>query len=90
MYKGNVVADRRKLTPGEAHVLELVCEIYGDQNTEEEVFFPSEEEAAIFVRAADGSSPLMVHLTNLANWCANGTIGSDEELKKDWLTMGDT
>ena len=90
MYKGEIVADRRKLTPSEAHVLELVREIYGDQNTEEEVFFPSKEEAAIFVKAADGSSPLMVHLTNLAHWRANGTIDSDEELKKDWLTIGDT
>jgi hypothetical protein len=81
------VVDRRKLTAGEAHVLELVQEIYGDQNTEEEVFFPREGEAAIFVKAADGSIPLMVHLTNLAEWRANGAIGSDQELKKDWLMI---
>ena len=76
---------RRKLTIGEARILELVRDIYGDQNTEKEVFFPSEEEAAIFVKTADGSSPIMVHLTNLAKWRSNGTIASDEALKKDWL-----
>jgi len=84
------VVNRRKLTPGETHVLELVRDLYGDQNTEEEVFFPSEKEAAIFVKTADGSSPLMVHLTNLAKWRSNGTIASDEELKKHWLMRRNT
>lgn len=84
------MVNRRKLTPGETHVLELIQDIYGDQNTEEEVFFPSEKEAAIFVINTDGSSALMVHLTNLANWRSDGTIASDEELKKDWLMRRDT
>jgi len=84
------VVKRRKLTPGEAHVLELVRELYGDQNTEEDVFFPTEKEAAIFVKAADGSFPIMVHLTNLAEWRSNGTIASDEDLKKNWLMTQNT
>ncbi|MFA5239376.1 MAG: hypothetical protein WC476_06670 [Phycisphaerae bacterium] len=85
MYKRHVMVNRRKLTPGETHVLELIRHIYGDRNTEDEVFFPSEKEAAIFVLTTDGSSPLMVHLTNLAEWRSDGTIASDEELKKNWL-----
>jgi hypothetical protein len=84
------VVNRRKLTIGEVRILKLVQDLYGDQNTEEEVFFPSEKEAVIFVKAADGSSSLAVHLSNLAEWRSNGTIASDEELIKNWLMIPDT
>ena len=60
---------------------------YGPQNTETQVFFSDTNEAAIFVRAQDGSSPLCAVLTNLAAWRADGTIANDEELKRQWLLL---
>ena len=76
---------RRDLTPAEAGILRIVQEGYGLQNTVDEVFFTDADDAAIFVKASNGTSPLMANLTNLAAWRLDGTIPSDEELKRDWL-----
>jgi hypothetical protein len=65
----------------------MVQEGYGSQNTVDEVFFTDADEAAIFVKASNGTSLLMANLTNLAAWRADGTISSDEELKADWLRL---
>jgi len=78
---------RRDLTPAEAVILRIVQEGYGLQNTVDEVFFTEADEAAIFVKASNGTSPLMANLTNLAAWRLDGTIPSDEELKRDWLRL---
>jgi hypothetical protein len=78
---------RRDLTPAEAGILRIVQEGYGLQNTVDEVFFTDADEAAIFVKASNGTSPLMANLTNLAVWRLDGTIPSDEELKRDWLRL---
>jgi hypothetical protein len=78
---------RRDLTSGESGILRMVQEGYGLQNTVDEVFFTDADEAAIFVKASNGTSPLMANLTNLAAWRADGTIPSDEELKADWLRL---
>jgi hypothetical protein len=78
---------RRDLTPAEAGILRIVQEGYGLQNTVDEVFFTDADEAAIFVKASNGTSPLMANLTNLAAWRLDGTIPSDEELKRDWLGL---
>jgi hypothetical protein len=78
---------RRDLTFGEAGILRIVQEGYGSQNTVDEVFFTDADEAAIFVKASNGTSPLMANLTNLAAWRADGTIPSDEELRTDWLRL---
>jgi hypothetical protein len=65
----------------------MVQDGYGLQNTIDEVFFTDADEAAIFVKAPDGTPLLMANLTNLATWRADGTIPSDEELKRDWLQL---
>jgi hypothetical protein len=78
----------RELTAGEKAILELIRVGYGPQNSETQVFFNDRDEAAIFVRANDGSSPLCASLTNLAAWRAEGTIASEEELKRQWLRLG--
>jgi hypothetical protein len=78
---------RRDLTPAEARILRIVQEGYGLQNTVDEVFFTDADEAAIFVKASNGTSQLMANLTNLAAWRLDGTIPSDEELKRDWLRL---
>ena len=78
---------RRDLNPGEAAVLKMIQEGYGPQNSFDAVFFTGLNEAAIFVKAPDGTSRVMANLTNLAAWRADGTITSDEELRKTWLRL---
>ncbi len=85
----------RTLTDGENSILKMIqegygpqnTEGYGPQNTEDKVFFTKTDEAALFVRAADGTSPLMANLTNLPKWREDGTILSDESLKVDCLRI---
>jgi len=78
---------RRKLTTGEIDILRIIQEEYGSQNTEQNVFFTDSDEAALFVKAPDGTTPIMVVLTNLAAWRKDGTIASDDELRKEWLRV---
>jgi hypothetical protein len=78
---------RRDLTPGESAILGMIQQGYGSQNAAASVFFTNAGEAAISVKASNGSSVLMVNLTNLAEWRANGTISSDADLKRDWLRL---
>jgi hypothetical protein len=65
----------------------MIQEGYGSQNTVDEVFFTDADEAGILVKASTAHPSLMANLTNLAAWCADGTIPSDEELKTDWLRL---
>lgn len=51
------------------------------------LIFTDADVAAIFVKATNGTSPLMANLTNLAKWRADGTISSDEELRSLWLRL---
>jgi hypothetical protein len=76
---------RRNLTEAEIAILAVIQQGYGSQNTANEVFFTDSDEAAIFVKASDGTLPLFANLTNLAAWRADGTIAGDEELKRKWL-----
>lgn len=78
---------RRELTAIEAAVLKVIQQGYGPQNSVDAVFFTDADEAVIFVKASDGTSNLMANLTNLAAWRVDGTIPSDEELKRDWLLL---
>ena len=75
----------RKLTAGESAILAIIRDRFGDRNTPEEVFFTDADEAALFIKAPDGTSVAAANLTNLAAWRADGTIGTDEELKTEWL-----
>jgi hypothetical protein len=77
----------KRLTASEAAVLTIIQQGYGSQNTVDEVFFTDADEAAIFVKASIGTSPVMANLTNLAAWRADGTISGDEELKREWLRL---
>lgn len=76
---------QRKLTAEEINILKIIQQEYGSQNTEKDVFFTDNDEAAIFVKASDGTTPVMVVLTNLAAWRKDGTITSDDELRNEWL-----
>ncbi len=76
---------RRTLTVGEAKILRMIQEEYGPQNTEKDVFFSEKDEAVLFVKAREGTSPIAVVLTNLAAWRQDGTIANDDVLRKEWL-----
>ena len=68
----------------------MIQEEHGPQNTEQEVFFTDADEAGMFIKARDGTSPMMVVLTNLAAWRADGTIANDEALRREWLNVPGT
>ena len=63
----------------------MIQQGYGPQNSLNEVFFTDADEASIFVKSSDGESLLLANLTNLAALRGDGTISSDEELRRDWL-----
>jgi hypothetical protein len=78
---------RRVLTAGETAVLTMIQQGYGQQNGIDKVFFTDADEAVIVVKASNGTSPMMANLSNLAAWRADGTISSDDELKRKWLRL---
>jgi hypothetical protein len=80
---------RRILTEGEAFVLQQIQDIYGYQNTEQDVFFSDRDEAVILVKDRNGVGTMMTVLTNLANWYSDGTIASVDELRRNWLMSDD-
>jgi hypothetical protein len=79
--------ERRNLTASEEAILKVIQEGYGPQNSISDVFFSKTDEAVIFVKLPDGCSKLMANLTNLAAWRADGSIASDEDLRKNWLQL---
>jgi hypothetical protein len=78
---------RRVLTEGETAVLTIIQEGYGAHNGLDKVYFSPADEAVIFVRLANGMSIVMANLSNLAARRADGTIATDEELRKKWLRL---
>ena len=81
--------NRRELSAGEAAILALIQAHYGTWNAETDVTFSEAGDAVIFVKDAEGSMVLMVNLTNLAAWRADGTISTEKELLVDWLEVED-
>lgn len=73
---------RRVLTDGETAVLTIIQEGYGAHNTVDKVFFSPADEAVMFVRLLNGMSVVMANLSDLAARRADGTISSDDEMKK--------
>ncbi len=80
----------RDLTEEECQILKIIQQHYGAHNTAEDVFWANGDEAVLSVKTRAGSTAIMANLTNLANWCADGTIASDEELKREWLQIENT
>jgi TPR repeat protein len=78
-------ASRRPLTEGEQFVLEQIQDMYGNQNTLQDVFISDNDEAAIFVKDINGTQGLVAVLTNLASMYQDGTISSVENLRNEWL-----
>src|SRR5262245_21098115 len=64
----------RQLTSGELAILHEVRRFWGPQNSLTRVFFVDSGDAALFVKARDGSTRSLVDLTNLAQWVSDGTL----------------
>ena len=79
---------RRPLTQDENFVLEQIRDMYGPQNSEDQVFFTERNEAALLVTDRNGVQAMWAVLTNLGAWYADGTIASVQELREKWLTPG--
>jgi hypothetical protein len=62
---------------------------YGPQNSADDAFLAGDGKAVLLVKSRNGSGALMVNLTDLAAWRADGTITSDEELRRRWLRIED-
>ncbi|MHC4516666.1 MAG: hypothetical protein ACYTKC_05110 [Planctomycetota bacterium] len=80
----------RNLTEEECRILKMIQGAYGPQNTAEDVLWAHGDEAILWVKTRAGSTAIMANLTNLAKWRADGTIVTDEELRRDWLQIKDT
>ena len=80
----------RGLTEEEFRILEMIQDHYGSMNRVDAVMWTDEGEAVLWVKACDGSCPLVVNLTNLAAWIADGTIPNDKELKREWLHINES
>ena len=80
----------RELTPEESRILEMIRSYYGPQNTVESITWMHENEATLWVKDTSGATVLFAHLTNLASFRLDGTIATDEELRRDWLRITST
>lgn len=68
---------RRHLTDKERFVLSEVRAWWGDQNTEQDLFFTDRYEAALFVKDRDGELPVLVNLANIGDWHRYGMLSPD-------------
>ncbi len=68
---------QRELTSEELTVLREVRAFWGQQNSAADVVFSDSNEAVLFVKARNGSRPVMVVLTNLGRWLADGTLSKE-------------
>jgi hypothetical protein len=68
-----VIESRRPLSPDEVGVLIEIQDFWGSQNRDSDVFISDCGDAVIFVSAKDGTSPVVINLTNLGAWLCDGT-----------------
>jgi hypothetical protein len=79
--------NRRPLTDGEIAVFQIIQEGYGAHNSIDRVYLSPEDDAVMFCKLANGMNALFANLSNLAARRADGSIPSDQELKKKWLRL---
>jgi hypothetical protein len=77
----------RPLTAGELSILRLAQDHLGPQNTIDDVFITANNGAAIFAKNAAGELCIMLHLTNLSEWVADG-VWSIESIIRDIQAAG--
>lgn len=62
---------------GRIHI-RRIKDLYGDQNTTEDVFFSDRDEAIIFVKDIVGTMGLCVSLSNVAKWAKQDGLSRDQ------------
>jgi hypothetical protein len=72
----------RPLTAAELAILRIAQDNLGPHNTADDVFINEDNGAVIFAKNAAGESCIMLHLTNLAEWVAEG-VWSTEAIVRD-------
>jgi hypothetical protein len=65
---------KRPLSDDERQILGIAQEFLGPQNCESDVFFTDDGGAAILAKTAHGSPCILLHLTNLADFCRDGSM----------------
>ena len=73
---------KRELTPDELSILCYIQDIYGDQNTSEDVFITKGDEAVIFVKDVYCKKGLSVVLTNVAEFAKLENLSREQLFKK--------
>jgi len=69
---------KRLLSVDEIKILEYIRELYGNQNSEKDVFISENDEAVIFVKNKHGAKKLCVVLTNVAEFSKKDNLTRDE------------
>jgi hypothetical protein len=82
-----MTSSKRPLTQDELLILGYIQDLYGEQNTVDEVFITARDEAALFVRDRNGNMGLAVVLTNVAQFAREDGL-SREEICEQYLLPG--
>jgi len=80
---------KRSLTTDERKILEYIQDLYGEQNSEEDVFFTEKDQAVIFVKDINGIKGICVVLTNVAEFAKLDNL-TREEICKQYLLIPDS
>jgi hypothetical protein len=79
---------KRPLSDDERQILAIAQESLGPQNTESDVFFTEDGRAVIFAKTSDGTPCIMLHLTNLAAFCRNGSTTRADIIRDIEYSLG--
>jgi oligopeptide transport system ATP-binding protein len=79
----------REMNEAERAIFEMIRAGYGEQNKADLVHINDHDDAVVYVIDGNDRSVLTANLTTLARWRSDGTIGSDDELRTDWLRIED-
>lgn len=74
---------RRPLSDDEVRILREIQDFWGAQNGDADVFISDSGEAVIFVTATDGSTPVVVNLSNIGAWLRDGSL--DVATARGWV-----
>jgi len=73
---------QRSLTEDELKILGYIRDLYGVQNSSDDVFFTDDDDAAIFVKDIYGTKGMCVVLTNVAKFSKKDNLTRDEICKQ--------
>lgn len=80
----NTHRETRPLSKDEAHILQLIQQMYGDRNQPSECFRTDSGNIMIFVKDNTGQIPIAVNLSIVADIAKEGNL-SDQDIQDQWL-----